>query len=125
MTWLDDQLARMAREAAVPRQYADYRHQLRAGTAERPIGPCELGRAWGYWGGHKADRASTAHLMRYVYDHCHEHGWIRGILCQGCNQRMALVDAGLGVAALGADLGHYERWRLRCPECAARDADLR
>lgn len=31
----------------------------------------------------------------YVYDHCHEHGWIRGYVCQSCNMKLRNIDAGM------------------------------
>lgn len=30
----------------------------------------------------------------YGADHCHRHGWVRAVLCQGCNETMKVVDAG-------------------------------
>lgn len=58
--------------------------------------------------------------LRPVQDHCHDHGWLRGVLCGRCNTAMAYVDrritpraalaAGLSLADLLAHAG-------RCPEC--------
>lgn len=28
----------------------------------------------------------------YVLDHCHKHGWIRGVICQTCNNQMKEYD---------------------------------
>lgn len=76
---------------------------------------------------------------RLVTDHCHTHGWIRGQVCEGCNQRlrheerrhsMSDLLAGLcwhkhrtaGAAdqcraawrkANAISIGHYRR----CPDC--------
>lgn len=58
-----------------------------------------------------------------VTDHCHKHGWVRGILCGQCNANMALIDRGLlpGVRQAAA-LVAFAR---RCPECpAVKVADL-
>jgi len=41
----------------------------------------------------------TAITAQSVIDHCHEHGWTRGVLCIGCNNRMARVDADLRIAS--------------------------
>lgn len=27
-----------------------------------------------------------------VRDHCHEHGWVRGIVCRRCNRRLGHID---------------------------------
>jgi Recombination endonuclease VII len=106
-------------------KYQDYQRLLKLGLIKRPAGPCELGQGYGYWGGHKKDRASTEHLMNYVYDHCHEHGYVRGILCAGCNVTMGLVDAGRGHESMAVleNPGPYDRWRKRCPECVAAGTD--
>lgn len=50
--------------------------------------------------------------IQQVVDHCHEHGWTRGILCVACNNRMARVDADPRHAT-AAELFH----RDNCPEC--------
>lgn len=58
------------------------------------------------------------------WDHCHEHGVIRGALCLWCNRVMADVDGGLVMRVHGPGWsgwrGAAERlrwWRLRCPKC--------
>jgi len=49
------------------------------------------------------------------FDHCHEHGWIRGELCSSHNIRMARIDADV-------DQQKWEDWMMRhwyrCPDCA-------
>jgi hypothetical protein len=48
----------------------------------------------------------------YVFDHCHTHGWVRGILCLPCNSRMGFVDRGEPQDA------RLVAHRLTCPNCA-------
>ena len=50
-----------------------------------------------------------------VFDHCHEHGWIRGEVCSSHNGRMKLIDAGLRPELWEPWMLEY--WR-RCPDCA-------
>lgn len=64
---------------------------------------------------------------RPVTDHCHEHGWVRGVICMRCNANMAYIDRRItpraillaGLVAL-ADLIAHAR---RCPDCPPLDAD--
>jgi hypothetical protein len=64
-----------------------------------------------------------ARPRRPVTDHCHRHGWVRGILCGQCNANMTLVDRGiLPRVQQAAALVAFAR---RCPGCPAVDmADL-
>ncbi|WP_083999899.1 endonuclease domain-containing protein [Actinomadura kijaniata] len=58
----------------------------------------------------------------HVRDHCHKHGWIRGVLCNTCNGTMRWLDRGALLRAAGAraEVQRYiEHW-LRCPDCAVR-----
>lgn len=76
---------------------------------------------------------------RLVTDHCHSHGWIRGQICEGCNQVLRHEERRYPVADLLAGLCFHrhrfvhtaERCRTawlqanihrvahyrRCPEC--------
>lgn len=54
---------------------------------------------------------------RNVIDHCHAHGWVRGVLCFSCNSKMGLVDLMItprGSNELVADLANHVS---RCHEC--------
>lgn len=58
---------------------------------------------------------------RLVHDHCHAHGWVRGILCASCNSGMAVADDGRLPDAWIARIGSEEAihaHRKRCHECA-------
>lgn len=54
-----------------------------------------------------------------IFDHCHRHGIVRGILCNGCNVRIGRIEALLGLAGVAVDLGvtAFARWLANCPEC--------
>lgn len=61
-----------------------------------------------------------------IFDHCHSHGWIRGLICRSCNQIMNEVDHG-GMSyrtILGDSFSPtiipkeaYARYYHNCPEC--------
>lgn len=46
-----------------------------------------------------------------VVDHCHEHGYARGLLCGSCNGRLAALDAG------AAPTPREAFYLGNCPEC--------
>lgn len=49
-------------------------------------------------------------------DHCHRHGWVRALLCQGCNELMKRIDqraAPRDRALLPALVAIFNR----CPDC--------
>lgn len=49
---------------------------------------------------------------RLVVDHCHEHGYSRGLLCGSCNARLAALDAGTA-----APTPREAFYLGNCPEC--------
>lgn len=49
---------------------------------------------------------------RLVVDHCHEHGYSRGLLCGSCNNRLASLDAGTA-----APTPREAFYLGNCPEC--------
>jgi len=55
----------------------------------------------------------------YVYEHCHQHDYIRGVTCGPCNVQMSLMDARVDTCASWPRFGAYLAWWLRCPACAA------
>lgn len=59
-----------------------------------------------------------------VTDHCHQHRWVRGTLCQQCNFYMSRLDKDKPVIT-GNLPGLFDRmtalvehWR-KCPDCLA------
>jgi hypothetical protein len=93
-------------------QYADVRTYPRGDT-------CEICGATGCKGG----RAR----QDYVFDHCHAHGWVRGITCQPCNVMLPSAETGEVITPRQAnhlancpDCPHAAAWmavrvRPRCP----------
>jgi hypothetical protein len=59
-------------------------------------------------------------LETLVFDHCHLHGVVRGILCNGCNVRVGRIEAALLLDGVTVDLGTsaYGDWLRNCPGCA-------
>lgn len=55
----------------------------------------------------------------YVYEHCHQHDYIRGVACGPCNNDMILMDARVETCADWPRFDAYLAWWLRCPTCAA------
>lgn len=52
-----------------------------------------------------------------VRDHCHEHGWVRGIVCMSCNTCLSVIDRGFTPAVGGERLAALVAVRNRCPGC--------
>jgi hypothetical protein len=46
-----------------------------------------------------------------IFEHCHLHGWIRGMACQPCNGLLRAAEAGTCIVPRQA--GHL----ANCPEC--------
>jgi len=101
------------------RSYARVRELRRRGRLPAATGPCEVP-------GCEARTAQAgpaeAARTRYLYEHCHQHDYIRGVTCQRCNPALAYIDArvlmpiGWHRPARAAAL--LEFWS-RCPSCAA------
>lgn len=60
--------------------YSEIKRGLRTGSLTVATGPCEIGRC----------ASGSANL---VYDHCHRHGHVRGVLCNSCNSVMKRIDS--------------------------------
>ncbi len=53
----------------------------------------------------------------YVFDHCHRHGWVRGVLCNGCNVKLGYLESVMSIPGVTVDLGNtaYGRFLANCP----------
>lgn len=59
-----------------------------------------------------------------LFDHCHTHGWIRGLICNICNDLVGCLETGrnhwrLLTPSLVAQLSAYRR---NCPDCRDSEA---
>jgi Recombination endonuclease VII len=56
-----------------------------------------------------------------VFDHCHEHGWVRGIVCCAHNYALGQIDAVRRIPGAVVDLAATEYGAIlaACPGCAA------
>ena len=54
-----------------------------------------------------------------VFDHCHEHGWTRGVLCNSCNVKLGYLETAMAIKGVRVDLGvtPYAKWIAQCPDC--------
>jgi hypothetical protein len=51
-------------------------------------------------------------------DHCHEHGWVRGLICAGCNSAMRFVDKHQCLPRyMPALREEFRRHYNQCPDC--------
>jgi hypothetical protein len=97
------------------RSYAELRRMRRDGLAPVASGPCMI---------YRCDCASLSGggAVRFGYDHCHDHDYIRGVICHPRNGNMTYTDAEMTRVRLGSP----DRWPVapelvahwaRCPEC--------
>jgi hypothetical protein len=56
----------------------------------------------------------TSDGRRYQFDHCHVHGWVRGILCAFCN--IAVGHADRGMEPWASDPRHRAH-QFKCLDC--------
>ena len=57
-----------------------------------------------------------------IFEHCHMHGWIRGMACQRCNSHLRAAEAGTRITLRQAN--HLANC-LDCPRAAAWMAGAR
>ena len=58
-------------------------------------------------------------------DHCHDHGWVRGILCDPCNRHVGRIDKRILPRIVPGLLAALLAVRNRCPDCVPLEvADL-
>lgn len=62
-----------------------------------------------------------------VRDHCHEHGWMRDIVCGSCNMYLGIIDKRRATPGVGEQyLAALLAIRNRCPDCDQLEvADLK
>lgn len=60
-----------------------------------------------------------AHGPVIVFDHCHRHGWVRGLVCTTHNRIIGKVEAVMQIDGVRVDLGEtfLADWLTRCPDC--------
>jgi hypothetical protein len=60
------------------------------------------------------------HGPALVFDHCHRHGWVRGLLCPSHNVRLGQIDAVRAIEGAVVDLmaTPYGRYLPNCFECS-------
>lgn len=56
-----------------------------------------------------------------LFDHCHEHGWIRGLICNCCNDQVAFIENGWKRRIRLEVTSRYPEYRRNCPDCRAGD----
>ena len=54
-----------------------------------------------------------------VFDHCHEHGWVRGLVCTRHNAMLAHIDAVRKISGALVDFSgtSYSALLASCPDC--------
>ena len=101
--------------ALITRRYSKVKGLRARGILSPATAPCEID-------GCRNRSPVPGHRGRgtgYVYEHCHQHDYIRGVTCGPCNVQMTLVDARVDTCTSWPRFGAYLAWWLRCPTCAA------
>jgi hypothetical protein len=101
--------------ALITRRYSQVKGLRARGILSPATPPCEID-------GCRNRSPLPGHRGRgtgYVYEHCHQHDYIRGVTCGPCNVQMTLMDARVDTCAARPRFGAYLAWWLRCPTCAA------
>jgi hypothetical protein len=101
--------------ALITRRYSKVKGLRARGILSPATPPCQIDRC--------SNRSPVpGHRGRgtgYVYEHCHQHDYIRGVTCGPGNAQMTLIDARVDTCAAGPRFGACLAWWLRCPTCAA------
>lgn len=71
----------------------------------------------------EASAADQVAARPLVFDHCHAHGWVRGLTCHDCNVMLGAADAGRLTAADSEWAPAVLAFRLNCPDCRAAAGD--
>lgn len=59
---------------------------------------------------------------RIITEHCHAHGWVRGLACGTCNHLMSVIDRRIAPKAEAVLLNALIALWRRCPDCSNGDA---
>jgi hypothetical protein len=52
-----------------------------------------------------------------LFDHCHKHGWIRGVICNSCNTIIGKIEASIPSDRSEPFRPLYEKYLRNCTEC--------
>lgn len=83
---------------------------MRGGVYIRDFGQVQYSEGMFFPPDSSCEVCDTADCRRMV-DHCHKHGWVRGVVCNRCNQVLRGVDRGLRAASRYT--GHWHN----CLDC--------
>lgn len=114
LAWLNEPpAARPPKRFAADRGQVLYRQWMQTGTQHRRLSylvgaACEISTC-----------GATEPAIALVFDHCHIHGWIRAVLCNGHNVRIAHLEAAW--RDYGIDLSGTPYWPILmgCHGCEA------
>lgn len=54
-----------------------------------------------------------------VFDHCHRHGWVRGMLCNSCNVKVGRIESVMLIEGIVMNVSgtSYASFLANCPDC--------
>lgn len=60
-----------------------------------------------------------------VFDHCHRHGWVRGMLCNAHNVKVGRLEAVMRIDGIVIDVTgtSYGAFLANCPDCRLSPGD--
>jgi len=100
----------------------------RLGSRSAPIAytaitrrPLEWRIAWANAGLCAVDGCEATGHGNLIFDHCHDHGWLRGLICRAHNVRLGQIDAVRHIPGVFLDLGStpYAAIVSACAGCDA------
>lgn len=92
-------------------RYGLVQYSAARGGGYQRLGPCEL---------HDADEGYCGPDL--VFDHCHLHGWIRGVICQNSNMSLAGprgLETRLRAGVIQFGCRHTHRVQSSADRCSA------